>query len=430
VDLSLAEARRLALSAQGFGAARPSTPSMAHVRKTAAKVAGFQIDSINVLIRAHYLPAFTRLGPYRTKVIDTLAYERHELFEGWGHAACLFPIEMYPLLRYRMDIVREAGPWTPDGSKPVDAFVRKVYEEVGDRGPLAAGDLKDGGPTRGKWWGWSNGKRALEFLLAGGLVAVAGRRGFTRLYDVTERVIPREWLDAPSPSPDDSRKELLLLAARSLGVAGAEELLWFIGIDQSRAERPMRKDGTRARSVGRRSIAELEEDGRLVKVNVEGWAKPAYVPAGTRVKHPGSIAALLGPFDPLLRRDTQRLFGFERHLAQQLYVPAGRRKYGYYVLPFLIDDSIVARVDLKADRENRALLVQSAHLEPGQLAKRVVPLLADELERMRTWLELETIVVADRGDLAPKLRTATRTRRSASPSAARSSSRANPSSRS
>jgi len=199
VELSLHEARRVALAAQGFGR-KAGNPTPAQVRTLASRVLALQLDAINVLVRSHYLPVYSRLGPYRMEAVDVLAYERRELFECWGHAACLMPVSLFPLMRHRMEAQREASPWTPDGSRPEGRYIGAVYDEVAERGPLAAGDLSEGGKRKGKWWGWSNGKMALEHLLSCGLVQVSGRRGFTRVYDIAERVIPPEVLDAPWPA--------------------------------------------------------------------------------------------------------------------------------------------------------------------------------------------------------------------------------------
>jgi uncharacterized protein YcaQ len=218
VELSVDEARRLILGAQGFGP-RPAKVALGQVKRLASKIHALQIDSVNVLARAHYLPAYSRLGPYPTSSIDTLAYKRGDLFECWGKAACLFPISLYPLFRYRMDAVRARGPWGPGRLRPDDAYTEKVYNEVAERGPITTSELSNPGERRGKWWGWNAGKIALEHLFNSGLLAIAGRRGFTRLYDITERVIPREVLDADYPDAEKARKQLILLSAKAQGLA-------------------------------------------------------------------------------------------------------------------------------------------------------------------------------------------------------------------
>jgi hypothetical protein len=414
MDLSLAEVRRVALAAQGFGH-EPRRPALAHVRKVAATVQAIQIDSISVLVRSHYLPAFSRLGPYPIDAMDALAYVRRELFECWGHAACLMPVALYPLLRHRMDRLRESSPWTPGRLKPDRRYLRKIYDEVAERGPLEAGELSDRGARgAGKWWEWSAGKAGLEHLLACGLLAVAGRRGFTRLYDITERVIPRRVLDAPAPSAGEAQKELICLAARALGVGTARQLGDYFGLNSYRV-RVKRADGKRSRATFPRLVDELVEEGRLRQVSVEGWHVPGYMTPATRVPRAINERALLSPFDSLIRCSAESCFGFSQPLAQQLYVPAERRVYGYYVLPFLLGDRLVARCDLKAERRLGVLQVQGAFVEPGHGPKRVAAELAKEVERMRSWLELDDIQVADRGNLARQLRINLKPRKASRP---------------
>ena len=408
--LSSAEARRLAVASQGFGK-RPATPSLDHVRKLAAKIHAFQIDSVNVVTRAHYVPAFARLGPYRSDVIDTLAYRKRELFEYWGHAASLLPLALYPLVRYRMrrDETREYM------QSPRGANLAKVLDEVATRGPLTAGDLSDPGKRVGKWWGWGEGKARLEHLYDAGLVAISGRRGFERLYDLAERVIPRSALDAPSPSREEAMKQLICLATKAYGVGTFSDIVGYFKTDGWHDRRPpgpwwQRASEGRAKPIAKRLVAELVDEGRLLPARVEGWREQAYVHPGVRV--PGSVdaRALVTPFDSLVweRDRIDRLFGMQYTI--EIYTPVEKRIYGYYVFPFLLGDTLVARCDLKADRDRRVLMVRSAHLEPGQTAKRVAPALADELRDVQTWLELDSIEVANKGDLASKLRSVVRTR--------------------
>ncbi|WP_129669802.1 winged helix-turn-helix domain-containing protein [Phytoactinopolyspora endophytica] len=401
-ELSLAAARRLALVAQGFGR-REGKRRIADVRKVASKVLAIQIDSISVLVRSHYLPGYSRLGPYPKDTVDRLAYARCELFECWGHATCLMPVQLYPLLRHRMTAQRAASPWTPGSPSPDSAYIEQVYNEVAERGPVAAADVSNPGAREGKWWGWSNGKMALEHLLNCGLVAIAGRRGFTRLYDVTERVIPQEVLDVPAPEPEEAQKQLICLSAKALGVATARQLGGYFGLHSHRIV-VRGPDGKRPRPLWPRLVTELVEQGQLVPVTVEGWSEPGYMIPGTRMVRSMHERALLSPFDSFMWGSARQCCGFVQPLAQQLYVPAERRVYGYYVLPFLLGDTLVGRVDLKADRGSRKLLVQGAFHEPGQDATHVAAELAEELHRMRTWLELDTIEVSERGNLAATLR--------------------------
>jgi uncharacterized protein YcaQ len=409
-SLSLAEARRLAVAAQGFGP-RPSRPSIAHLRKLAGRVHAFQIDSVNVLTRAHYVPAFARLGPYRMAMLDALAYEARELFEYWGHAACLLPVALYPLVRYRMQ--KHAG-LTQDYMRSARGVaMARAYAEVAERGPITPAELSDPGTRQKGWWGWAgtlNGKAVLEHLYDAGLVAIAGRRGFERLYDLTERVIPRSALEAPVPPREEAMKQLICLAAQACGVGTANDLTGYFKIDgwHDRLlpgptwELP---DGPRrSKSIAKRLVAELADEGRLLPVHVEGWKDRAYLHPEARVPRQVEARGLVTPFDSLVweRDRIERLFGMQYTI--EIYTPLPKRIYGYYVCPFLLGDTLVARCDLKADRERKVLMVQSAFLEPGQQARRVAPDLFDELQQMRTWLALDRIEIASRGNLAAALR--------------------------
>src|SRR5215467_14782035 len=223
--LSLGEARRLAIVSQGFGR-RPVSPTMGHVRKLASRIHAFQIDSVNVLVRAHYVPAYARLGPYPMEVLDTLTYRKRELFEYWGHAACLLPMHLFPLVRYRMQsyLAHEYMATEPG------AYVGQVYAEVGERGPITAGELANPGKRSGNWWGWGSGKAALEYLYDAGLVAIAGRRGFERQYDVVERVIPREALEV-TVAREEAMKRLICLAAQAYGVGTFQDIIGYFNTD-------------------------------------------------------------------------------------------------------------------------------------------------------------------------------------------------------
>lgn len=393
--LSAAQARRVALAAQGFADPRPAgAPTGWAVRRLIDRVGLVQIDSVNVLCRAHYLPLFSRAGPYDTALLDRAAhYAPRKLFEFWGHEASLIPVVLHPLLRWRMQRARDEM-W--GGLRRLAAerpdYIDAVETEVAARGPLRTADL-DRPPRRGGgWWNWDEAKQALEYLFWCGRVAVADRVNFERLYDLPERVLPAEVLAAPTPDHDTAQRGLLAVSARALGVATARDLADYFRI-------PIRE--ARAR------VAELAEDGGLLPARVEGWREPAFLHPDARLPRRVRAAALLAPFDPLVweRPRVERLFGF--HLRLEIYVPAARRRHGYYVLPFLLGEHLVARVDLKADRAARVLRVVAAYLEPSaQPGDVVAPLLA-ELGRMATWLDLDDVAVADRGDLAPALRAAT-----------------------
>ncbi len=398
VDLSIAQARRLALTSLGFGLRRPAKAGVTHVRATVQRLSAIQIDSVNVLARAHYLPVFSRYGPYPMAALDDLVHGRRELFEYWGHAACFLPIELYPYMRWRMD--GQVTHWG-GGEPQAQAFLEAVFAEVGERGPLSAGEISIGGKSRGAWWGWSDAKRAVEVLFRQGRVAIAGRRNFARLYDIPERVFPPEVLKAkPVPAPE-AKKELLVRAVRAMGVGTARDVALYFHVDQWWDRSKV--DGRRAPPQTHLLFDELVEDGRLEKVTVEGWKQPGYVVPGAKVPRSVDARAIVSPFDPLMweRRWTKAVFGFEYQI--EIYVPAPKRVYGYYVLPFLLGEGFAGRVDLKADRRTSNLLVQAAYVEAGADPKSVAESLAGELHHMARWLGLERINVAATGDLAEPL---------------------------
>jgi uncharacterized protein YcaQ len=377
----LALARRIALAAQGFGLPRPGAVSRRDLARTADRLGLHQIDSVNVLVRAHYLPAFSRLGPYDRALIDRAAWgqkRERRLFEYWAHEASLLPLEMHPLLRWRMASAErgEIG-W---GSLKAYARERRpeaeaILSRIRTDGPLAASDFEEG---RGKsgWWEWGDTKRALEWLFWAGLVTTATRRGsFERVYDLTERVIPSAVLAVPTPTEADSKRALVAKAAEALGIATETDLRDYFRLKPDSA---------------RRAVAELVEDGVLLATSVEGWARPAYVHRDSRRPRRIRGGALLAPFDPLVweRSRAERLFGFRYRI--EIYTPAARRVHGYYVLPFLLGEALVARVDLKADRRRSRLLVQRTTLEPEAPAE-TLERLGDELELMARWLGLEAV---------------------------------------
>ena len=393
--LSLSTARRIALAAQGFASARPAGPfTWAHARRALERTRLLQIDSVNVLARAHYMPLFSRLGAYPRTLLDTAAWGRpRRLFEFWGHECSLLPLEMQPLFRWRMaEAARGVGTY---GGLKVYADERRAEAErilraVATQGPVSAGDLekKQGGAG---WWGWSDAKRALEWLFWSGQVMTQTRRGtFERVYDLTERVLPRALRETATPEPADAHRQLVALAAESLGVATAADLRDYFRL------RPATADPR---------IAELVEAGTLFPVRVEGWTVPAFLHAGARKPRRVTARALLSPFDPLVweRSRTERLFGLRYRI--EIYTPAHKRLHGYYVLPFLLGDTLAARVDLKADRAAGVLRVAQSHAEPRAPAN-VADHLAAELGLMAGWLGLSGIEVEPGGDLATRLRSA------------------------
>ena len=402
--LSPAQARRVALSAQGFGARaavprgsappRTKTPGLPAVRKVLRATRLLQMDSVNVFERAHYLPAFSRLGPYDRSSVDRLAYERRELFEYWGHEASLLPVALHPLLRWRMARAEAlddgwGGPLQVMRDRP--ELVAEVLRRVQDEGPVGAGALRDGPRCSGDWWGWDDTKVALEYLFWSGKVSTSARRSFERLYDVTERVLPAEVLALPTPTREEAQRELVRLASVSLGVATLKDLRDYFRL------RP---------AEGAAAVASLVEAGELLPVDVPGWRGPTYACPGLVVPRRVTATALLSPFDPLVweRSRTSRLFGFDYRI--EIYVPAAKRVHGYYVLPFLHDEQLCARVDLKSDRAVGVLRVQAAWLEAGCDAGPTAEALAGELRRAAQWQGLTEVLVEPRGDLAPALATA------------------------
>jgi len=397
--LSLPAARRVALAAQGFADPAPTGPvTRRHLRRVLTRTQLLQMDSVNVFERAHHLPAFSRLGPYDTGLVADLAYRRRELFEYWGHEASLLPVALHPLLRWRMaraEALEEGwgGPLRVMREQP--EFVAEVLRRVEEQGPVGAGALHEGERTTGPWWDWNRTKVALEYLFWSGRVSTAGRRSFERLYDLTERVLPAEVLALPTPSREDAQRELVLLAARAHGVATERDLRDYFRLRVDEAALAVRS---------------LVEEGALLRVEVDGWRQPAYLHPDARLPRRVRASALLSPFDPLVweRSRTSRLFGFDYRI--EIYVPAPKRVHGYYVLPFLHDEALCARVDLKADRASARLRVLAAWVEPGHDPGLVAAALAAELARAARWQGLDEVVVEPRGDLAAVLGAVVRSR--------------------
>lgn len=394
-ELSLAQARRIALAAQQFNGA-PRTLRGAKAFGDLVRVLGVvQIDSVNVLVRSHYLPAFSRRGSYDRALLEKAAYDGHNrrLFEYWGHEASLLPIEWQPLFRWRMEAARRGeGVWTRlrrFATEHADA-VASVRAQLRDRGPLGAGDLVDGGRGKGSWWGWSHGKEILEWLFWTGEVTTFTRRNFERVYDFTERVLPEEIASAPTPSREDAQRELMTIAARALGIATLRDLRDYFRLPTTDAAH---------------RLQELVDAGVLVPVIVEGWKQQAYLHCDARVPRAIDATALLSPFDSLVweRQRTHRLFDF--HYRLEIYTPVEKRLHGYYVLPFLMGERIVARVDLKADRKNGVLQVRGGSAEQGTKVGEVAARLAPQLQSLAEWLDLDEVrVMSRRGELMRALK--------------------------
>jgi uncharacterized protein len=378
-SISGAEARRLALAAQGFARPRPDRAvGSADVLRTVRRLGLVQIDSVNVLVRSHYLPVYSRLGVYAPDLLDASVYggRRRSLFEYWGHEASLLPVEQQPLLRWRMQRAKDGdGLWSGVArfGRQQAAYCNEVLAQIREQGPLGVSELQSAGRRSGAWWGWSDGKVALEWLFWSGQVTTHSRRRFERVYDLTERVLPRRIVALPTPPIEDAQRELVRIAARAMGVATERDL----------------RDYYRLKPVDARArIAELVELCELTPVRVEGWDRSAYLVADARIPRRIEARALLSPFDSLVwfRDRLQRLFEF--HYRIEIYTPAHKRVHGYYVLPFLLGDRLVARVDLKAERESGVLRVIATHYERGVDRRAAASELRAELALMAEWLGL------------------------------------------
>jgi uncharacterized protein YcaQ len=395
--LSLAEARRIALAAQGFDRPRPGSRVNAdHLRRTIKQLGLLQIDYVNVLAPAQYQVPFSRLGPYDRSLLDDLVYRRREFTEHWAHEASILPVESWPLLRYRMDTHR-VRPWGFENFiEQNGVYVAWVAEQVRSRGPLTADQVSEpeGTPRRipGAWHG-SYPRAVLEAHFARGVLAIADRKpNFARAYDLAERVIPPEHWGRDVPK-DEAKRELLKGAARALGIASKNDLADYYRMSIREASQ---------------HVTELVEAGDLREVQVEGWKDRAYLHSAARLPRAISASTLLSPFDPVVwyRPRVAKLFEFDYRL--EIWVPQPKRRWGYYVLPFLFGDRLVARVDLKADRAESRLMVLAAYSEGGIEPGSIADALAVELGTMGKWLGLDSVVVERRGGFARALGSAVR----------------------
>ncbi|MCT7659464.1 winged helix-turn-helix domain-containing protein [Mycobacterium deserti] len=391
--LTAAQARRIAVTAQGFAEARPAGPvTRAHLRRLISRIQVLQLDSVSVAVRAHYAPVFSRLGPYDRDVLDRAAWSHTArsprlLVEYWAHEAALMAVEDWPLLRWRMREYTH-GRWGTHIVKKNPKLADDIVAAVAELGPSTAGQIEEhlGAEQRGRkgpWWDRSDTKWVTEALFAAGVLTTATRVGFARHYDLTERVLPPDVV-AREIDDEDAIRELTLRAASALGVGTEADIRDYFRL---------------AAQQVKPAIAKLVADGVLEKVDVDGWTAPAYLRAGQIVPRRDRGTALLCPFDPLIffRPRVERLFGF--HYRIEIYTPAPKRQYGYYVWPFLLDGRLVGRVDLKAERAAGALHVVGAFVEPGEQPALVAAALAGELRSMASWLGLADVTVGDRGDL-------------------------------
>ena len=395
-ELTVDEARRIALAAQGFGNRRGTKlSSWRQVQPVIGQMGLLQLDSVNVLVRSHYLPTYSRIGAYDRAALDACAFaggKKRALFEYWAHEASLLPLELQPLMRWRMQRAA-AGIGIYSGIARFAAenrdYIAAVVDEIRRRGPLAASELDDPGTRSGPWWGWHKGKTALEFLFWAGEVTTGQRRGFERVYDLTERVIPADVWAIATPSESDAIRALALAGARAHGVATEADIRDYFRL-------PVRE--------ARKAIGELVEEGALRPAQVEGWKQPGFLASGATLPARATPTALLSPFDPLVwhRPRTERIFDF--HYRLEFYTPGPKRVFGYFVMPFLYRGRLVARVDLKADRAAGRLRVLGVFAEAN--LRRPAPMLvalAEELRHLAAWLELADIEVAADGPLSAGL---------------------------
>ena len=390
--ISRAEARRICLAAQGFSDPRPEGRVVRrHLRRVMSRINLLQLDSVPVVIRTQYLPLFSRLGPYRPELLDRLAYRDDEWFEAWSHEASLVPVADEPLLRWQKARARRGETWgrLADLAVADPDYVAEVLAQV-HSGPLSARDLSEPRRRRGEWWGdRSDGATALDWLFRIGEVGIRRRGGFVKEFDLLERIVPTEILAQPTPSEHEAHRELLMRAASSFGVGTAGDLIDYFRLPKVPAK---------AR------VAELIEDQRLIEVEVEGWGRPGLLHPDAGAERSVAACTLLSPFDPVVwcRERAARLFNFEYKI--EIYTPAAKRIYGYYVLPFLLGDEIVARVDLKTDRRAAVLLVKGAFMEPGHDRGEVVDGLRRALDDLTALVGCDSWrVVGSAGDLAGSL---------------------------
>ena len=382
-SLSIADARKLAVAAQGFDTPRPQTKAtQRQVDATIARLGVVQIDSVNVLVRSQELPLFARLGNHNRNAIPK-ATEAKKIFEYWGHEAAHLPVSLHPLFRWKMNAAR-TGKVTHWGLTSFyeenKAFVKRTLKHVEKNGPTTSRELSTRTEKKGTWWDWDEAKVALEYLFLTGQLMSRGRGSdFARIYDTPERVLPRHVLDAPTPSEDNARKQLLVRSAIAQGVATVSDLADYYR-QKPAAVRPL--------------IAELVEEGELRAFAVDGWTEKAFVHRNAKLPKQLHATALLSPFDSLVwcRPRNERLFNF--HYRIEIYTPKEKRKFGYYVLPFMMNGELVGRVDLKGDRGNSTLLVNSVHVEKGVKRSAISDALNTELHTMANWLGLEQVQIA------------------------------------
>ena len=404
LSLSKQDAKRLAIRAQGLDHNRMATYNSNHARKLQKVVTSedlrrsilamglLQIDAVNVCVRSHYMPLFSRLGIYQRELLDQLAYKKKAIFETWAHAACFVPVERHLLFRQRM-AQQKSKPLVEKLKKIRPGYLEDVLAQVASRGQLSASELEGSGKRRGSWWGYQDGKIAAEWHFSRGDLSIGERWNFTRYYDLTERVIPSEHLDTATPSVKDSNREMMRLAVKAHGIGSVRDFGNYYHL----------KDDSALAGLN-----ELVEEGSIQRARIEGWPNgiEAFATKEDISLDQTDARALLTPFDPLVwnRDRIKRIFDFYYRI--EIYVPERKRQYGYYVYPFLLGEDLVARVDLKADRNRNVLVVKSAFAEEGYDYDHIAFSLADELMMMARWLGLERVSTGRKGNLMKSLRAA------------------------
>jgi uncharacterized protein len=395
--LSLTEARRIALYAQGFqGQSRDAKPTWNKISRAVDDLHLLQIDSVNVLVRSHYLPLYARLGDYDTAALDKRSFDNthRQFFECWAHEASIVPLALHPMMRWRMErSLRGDGQYKhmDKFGKENRSYLKSTLAFISKNGPTRVRDVPGGGKSDGAWWGWSKGKLALETLFDQGLLTTATRQSFERIYDVPERVIPYQILALPTPDEAEAFRSLIEKSAIALGVATEIDLRDYFRLPIAES---------------RRAIAEQLEAGVLRAVLVEGWKQTAYMHRDAKLSKKFGATTLLSPFDPLVwnRDRAERLFNF--HYRIELYTPESKRKFGYYVLPLLHEDKLVGRFCLKADRATSTLKVNASHHEAGIDSNDIATAAKNEIKRMASWLKLDSVEIGSKGNLAMRLRQA------------------------
>jgi uncharacterized protein YcaQ len=391
ISISKQDAKRIAIRAQGLACERPDKQiTLSEVQASIRAMGLLQIDSVNVCVRSHYMPLFSRLGIYDQDLLDQLAYKEKGVFETWAHAACYVPVEDHRLFRQRMNASKPPKHVT-EIIKDRPGYMDSVLDQVTERGLLTASELDDAGKRSGPWWGYTTGKIAAEWHFQTGALSIADRKNFARYYDLTERVIPAEHLNSSSTTTEEAHREMMLLAVTAHGVGTAEDFGNYYHLKNAQAKA---------------HLSELVQTGDIQSVLVEGWDTPAYAPLQIESTEPTDARAILTPFDPLVwnRDRIDRIFDFFYRI--EIYVPEPLRQYGYYVYPFVLGEELVARVDLKAERNKGVLSVKGAFAEEGQDHEYVAANLADELKLMADWLGLKQVAAGRKGNLIPALRTA------------------------